>query len=292
MKNNREHIPVLLKEVLDSLGPLEGKKYIDATFGFGGHTEAIQKAGGKVLAIDWDPEIISLAKKRHPCPGASCQLIQGNFAEIKFLAEREKFAPVDGILFDLGISRWHYKKGQRGFSFEDSNLDMRLNPEIKEKAFKIINSYSLNKLNEVFTKLVQEKLAEPIAQALVSARRLKPIKSAKELAGIIEKVYQKIGERTRFHPATKVFLALRMVVNQELKNLEKGLNQGWQILKTGGKVLVITFHSTEDRIVKNFAKEKEKTDQGKSKICFPSEEEIKKNYLARSAKLRIIQKIV
>lgn len=293
MSKNREHIPVLLKEVVGEFKPKPGKKFIDATLGFGGHSLKLLKNGAEVLGIEWDPKVIKRVKKRLSsyCPDASYQVVEGNFSNLAEIAQQNNFYPVDGVLFDLGISRWHYKKAERGFSFEDESLDMRINPETGQTAEEIINNYSFNQLNELFTKLVQEKLAEPIAKAVVRARRVKPIKSGKKLANLIEEVYQNNKEKTDYHPATKVFLALRIKVNQELKNLQKGLKQSLDILKPKGKVLVITFHSGEDRLVKLFGRQKKEQGKIKTKLIFPTELEIRENPLARSAKLRVLEKI-
>lgn len=293
MSKNGEHIPVLLKEVVKEFRPKTGKKFIDATVGFGGHTESLLREGSSVLGIDWDPEVVKQTKERlaNCCPDASWQIVNGNFRNLKKFAKKNDFCPVDGVLFDLGISRWHYKKAERGFSFDDEKLDMRVNPETNQTAAEIINNYSFEELYDLFTKLVQEKLAEPIAKAVVSARRLEPITSGQKLANLVEQVYREHNEETEFHPATKVFLALRITVNQELENLKTGLEQSIEILKPGGKTLVITFHSGEDRLVKFFGRRLKKQGQIKTKLIFPSEEEVRNNPLARSAKLRILEKI-
>lgn len=290
---NRKHIPVLLKEVIDHFDPKPGKKFIDATLGFGGHTKPIVDQGAKVLGIDWDPKVAEKTKKRllKHCPDASYLVVVGNFKNIESIAKNNNFCPVDGVIFDLGISLWHYKGAERGFSFLDQNLDMRINPQINQTAEKIINNYSLNELDELFTKFVQEKLAKQIARTVVSARQVKPIKSAKKLADLVEQVYKKNNLKTDYHPATKVFLGLRIEVNKEFENLEEGLNQGFQVLKVGGKMLVITFHSGEDRIVKFFNKHKKRKGKAKTKLVFPTKNEIINNPLARSAKLRILEKI-
>jgi len=290
-----EHLPVLLKEVIDNLNIRKGKRFIDATLGFGGHTEEVLVKGGEILAIEWDKEVLKLAKERLKtrCPGASCQMVWGNFGNIAEIAEKYQFFPVDGVLFDLGISRWHYKKGKRGFSFEDEKLDMRLSGELPFSAEIIVNSWRKEQLYEIFTKFAQERLSRPIAEALVHARRLKKIDSAKMLAEIVSKVYKKEKIITKLHPATKVFLSLRTVVNQELENLEKGLVGAFKILGKNGRILVITFNSNEDRLVKAFFKERKKKGEGRvSKVIFPSEEEVKVNPLSRSAKLRIVEKTI
>ncbi len=293
MKKATDHVPVLLKEVLEEIQPRETTKVVDATLGLGGHTKALLEKRAQVLSLEWDPEVLAITKKRlnNYCPGASYELAKTNFANIASVAEKKGFVPVDAVLFDLGISQWHYQQAERGFSFSDQELDMRLNPELKTKALDIINSYSQEELDELFTKLVQEKLAGQIAQAVVSARSVNRIKSAKHLAEIIKKVYKQEKEYTKYHPATKVFLGLRIATNRELENLKQGLKGAWKILKANGKLLVISFHSTEDRIVKLFGKDKEKEGELKDgKIIFPSKEEIQKNPSSRSAQLRIYEK--
>lgn len=292
-KNN--HIPVLLKEVNEILDPQKGKRIIDATLGTGGHTLGFLKEGAEVLGIDWDPEILLLAKERlKACPGASWQAVCGNFAQIEEIARKNNFFPVDGILFDLGVSRWHLKKGKRGFSFEDQSLDMRLSPSLKLKAVDIINHFQPEELVELFTSLVQEGLAKPIAEAIVRVRRIRPITTARELSGLIEKVYQKEKvKRGRIQPATKIFLGLRMRVNQELDNLISGLKGSLKILKNKGRLAVISFHSGEDRLVKLFLKGKER--QGELRLLTrkpvpPSPEERAENPSARSAVLRGAEK--
>ncbi len=293
MSKKVEHVPVLLKEVLSELKPKKGKKFIDATVGFGGHTKHLVKHQTEVLGIDWDPEVLERAKERLSscCPDASWHLAEANFRRLKKVSQKKGFFPVDGVLFDLGISRWHFKKAGRGFSFDDQNLDMRINPETDQTAKDIINNYSFEELDELFTKLVQEKLAKPIAKAVVNTRRRKPITSGRQLADLIEKVYQEKKAKTKSHPATKIFLGLRIKVNQELENLEEGLKQAIEVLKIQGKVLVITFHSGEDRLVKLFGRELKNKGQVETKLVFPTREEIKKNRLARSAKLRVIKKL-
>ncbi len=293
MRDETKHIPVLLKEVIETLKPKKGEKYIDAALGFGGYALELVGKGSKVLGIELDPEVLKLAKKRFFgfCPKASWKLISGNFAEIEKIASENDFCPVEGIIFDLGISRWHYKQAGRGFSFKDQELDMRLSPHLVIRASDIVNNYSYDQFYRVFTKIAQEKLAGPIARALVRARRLKKIESANQLADLVMGVYLKHRVRTRLHPATKVFLALRTIVNQELENLKSGLGGAIKILKTKGKLLVITFNSNEDRITKKFYRTKEKQGLIKTlKLVFPTKKEIRINPLARSAKLRIAVK--
>lgn len=291
-KSEQKHVPVLLNEVLENLKPIKGK-YVDATLGFGGHSLAIVKAGGELLGIDWDPKVLKLTKKHflENCPNASWKLVEGNFANLGEIIKKEKFVPIAGIIFDLGISRWHYKEAKRGFSFEDTCLDMRISPNLPETALDVINYYSQDELYQIFTKIAQEKLAEPIARALVHARSLKKIDSAEELSKLVADVYFKSNLKTKNNPATKVFLALRTVVNKELENIVSGLKEAFLNLDSKGKLLVITFNSNEDRLVKTFFKKQVKGGLAETKkLVFPNWQEIKQNPLSRSAKLRILVK--
>jgi 16S rRNA (cytosine1402-N4)-methyltransferase len=292
------HKPVLLEETIDYLAIKKGGKYIDATVGLGGHAERIVKLGGQLLGIDCDNEVLEIAKERLElaCPDAPWQLIKGNFSEIEEIAEKHRFVPVDGILFDLGISTYHYQKAKRGFSFKDNFfLDLRISKEKAVTAFDIVNQASREELAELLAKTVQERLADEIACACIKSRRKKPIKTAADLAKLVEGVYQHYyGRRKRrLHPATKVFLALRIAVNKEFENLRKGLVGAVRILSSGGRLAVISFHSGEDRLVKQFFKSEEK--QGKLNVLtkrgiYPSREEIVENSAARSAVLRVAER--
>ncbi|MFH1706035.1 MAG: 16S rRNA (cytosine(1402)-N(4))-methyltransferase RsmH [Patescibacteria group bacterium] len=312
MKNNSYHQPVLLKEVIKNLSIKKGGKYIDATLGLGGHTCEIIKNGGLVLGIEWDPEVLAMTKERltrkieSTYPDASfshrdnkkssnrptsSRFVLSNFARIDEIARENRFYPVDGILFDLGISRWHYKFSKRGFAFDDQTLDMRINPDLPETALNIVNSYSYDQLYRILAETVQEELAGPIARALVSSRRLGGITTAQELSNLAAKVYREHRLAKKANPATKLFLALRSLVNEEIENLKLGLAGAMQVLAPGGKLLVITFNSNEDRLVKKFSKlEKQKGQVEKLSLIFPDREEIKNNRLCRSAKLRVLVK--
>jgi len=298
MKNEFKHKPVLLKEVVRMMNLQKEGKYIDATLGFGGHTKEFLKKKVNVLSIEWDPEVLTYTKKRlapplggTACPDASWQPASGNFAKIKELAEKNKFVPANGILFDLGVSRWHYKDAKRGFSFEDESLDMRINPNLTKSALEIINNYSHDQLYQLFTEIAQEQEAGAIAAQIIKLRKKGKINSAKKLSQLIKDVYQKRRIRTKTHPATKVFLSLRVRVNQELDNLKIALDDSFKILSQNGRLLVISFHSTEDRLVKKFFKQKEKEGKARlEKLIFPTYKEISKNALARSAKLRVLIK--
>ena len=260
------HIPVLLKEVLEALEIKPGEKYIDCTYGGGGHFRGIQKAGGIVLGIDQDPEA------KAP--------VQGNFAHLKEIALQAGFDQVAGILFDLGVSSHQLEMDYRGFSFnKEAKLDMRMDQTAGLTAADLINAGSEKELANLFFKYGEERESRKIAKAIVLNR---PIETTNDLAEIILKVSHR-SRNDRTHPATRVFQALRIAVNDELASLEEALPQALELLKPGGKLTVISFHSLEDRIVKNFMK--------KSLLIRPSLEEIKINPRARSGKLRIMEKI-
>lgn len=289
------HTPVLLKETIDCLNIKKGKKYIDATVGGGGHSQTILKTGGKVLGIDWDPEAIEYAKRhlRTACPNAFWIMVRGNFIHLEKIAREHDFKKVDGVLFDLGVSSHQLTRAERGFSFlKDAPLDMRMDSALGVTAADLLKVLSKKQLNALFTRFTQEKRARAIVNALVRARELKPIKRTGELADLVAKVYGEKRKIRGLHPATKVFLALRMAVNSELVNLKLALPQAVELLKPGGRLAVISFHQSEDRIVKNFFKKEKRLKVLTKKPIRPSEAEVKANPRARSAKLRAAEKSV
>jgi 16S rRNA (cytosine1402-N4)-methyltransferase len=311
----KHHKPVLLKEVLEFLQVKKGERYVDATLGEGGHAEAVLKTGGIVLGIDQDPEAVTRAKKRlqFACPtpkkafrgspsAPPWKVVQGNFANLEKIAKKHCFEDIAGVLFDLGMASFQLAEARRGFSFQlDGPLDMRMDPRLGVTAADLVNSLSEGELDELFKKMADEHLARPIAHVLVRARRLKPITRTKQLADLVVEVYskrKKLGRiptcRQARHPATRVFQALRIVVNSELENLKKALPAAENILKPGGRLVVIAFHSGEDRIVKNFFKDQ--AEKGRLKVLTkkpvrPSLTEVKANPLSRSARLRAGMKI-
>lgn len=303
--NQNFHQPVLLEETLYYLKVKKNGKYIDATLGGGGHTSAILKHGGKVLAMDCDPEAIASARKHlfFACPAptrgktevgpnADWRLAQENFKNLRKTALSFGFDNVDGVLFDLGVSSHQLDTPSRGFSFKtDTPLDMRMDPDLKVKALDLINGLNKDELEKLFYKLGQENDFRRVAKAIVDARSLKPIITGQQLAVLIEKVK---GRRGKIHPATKIFQALRIAVNDEINNLKEALPEALGILKPGGKFVVISFHSGEDRIVKNFLKQEQLAGNLKILTKKPVEagvEEIKNNPRSRSAKLRAAEKI-
>jgi len=295
------HQPVLLKEVIGGLKVKKNGKYLDGTVGGGGHALAFLKLGGKILGLDCDPEALDQARKSlsAACPAlqsgglkTSWFLVKGNFKDLAKIALENDFSQPDGILLDLGVSSHQLETESRGFSFQsDGPLDMRMDPSLTVTAADLVNGLGKNELKKLFQKLGEEKLASRLAEAVVLARRLKPILTCRQLSEVILKIKSKKG---KIHPATQIFQALRIAVNDELNNLKEALPQAISLLKTGARLGVISFHSGEDRIVKNFLKEKESLGEVKiitKKPIVPSLQEIRENPKSRSAKLRIAQKI-
>lgn len=286
------HTSVLLQEAISFLDIKKGNSYIDATLGGGGHTEEILKNGGKVLGIDVDEDAINYVKDRF---NNSPQLVldKGNFKDIDNLARINGFDKASGILFDLGISSYQVDTAERGFSFQKmGSLDMRMDKDLGVKASDLINILPKGELYELFNKFGEERYARALATAIVSARKIKPITTTYELTEIVESVVPMYN--TKIHRATKTFQALRMAVNSELSNIEEALPKAINLLDKKGHLVVISFHSLEDRIVKHAFKDFEKKGIGKiitKKPIEPTEEEIEKNNRSRSAKLRVIEKI-
>src|SRR5579862_8276474 len=286
------HKTVMVDEVLEYLNPQPDKTYCDVTFGSGGHTKAIldQQPKCRVVAIDWDATSIeTYAPALEAQYQDRLQIIWGNFANLYRLLQKAKIGKIDGILADFGTSQMHIKE-RAGFSFSrDTDLDMRMSPAHQQMtAAQVINKSSEEKLCEIFWQLGQESHAKKIVAVIIEARQKKPIHTTRELAMLIEKVVPR--GRSKIHPATKVFQALRIFVNQELNNITGFLSGAMQVLKSDGLLLCISFHSLEDRIVKQFFKDKE--EEGKLEIItkhvvVPTAEEIAKNPSSRSAKLRV-----
>lgn len=285
------HEPVLLQEILSNINISTGEKYIDATLGGGGHTKEFLLRGALVLGIDQDEESIQYVLSN--ITSEALKVVRGNFEHIDSIAHGEGFEEVSGILMDLGISSHHVDSGERGFSFlSDAPLDMRMDQRLGVSAADLVNALNKGELIILFTKFGEENFAKSIASHIVNYRKNKRIDTTKELADIVKRAYPR-GEY-RIHPATKVFQALRIAVNDELGILKNALPKALSLLKPGGRLLVISFHSLEDRIVKEAFREFEQHGQGKiltQKPILPTQEEINRNRRARSAKLRIIEKI-
>lgn len=286
------HQPVLLSKTLEILDVKKNKVYIDATLGNGGHTLEILKLGGIVYGLDQDPKNIEISTERIKKENLDSNFtsIYSNFNKLEKIVKNKIGQKVDGLFFDLGLSNNQQLSQDRGFSFNDSkSLDMRLDPKTqKVTAEKIINTAHFDQLYEIFTKNSQEIYSKPLILKIIRERQKKPITDAKRLADIIRDYYKQNNIRTRIDPSTKIFLSLKIAVNQEFSNLKKVLLQSLNIVKSGGVVCFITFHSGEDRIVKQFIKEKVRQKQITiiSKAISTSFQENKKNPLSRSAILR------
>jgi len=290
------HLPVLKKEVLKILDPKPNQNFIDATFGEGGHAISILEKiapKGKLLALEIDPELFKKGKELEKKFLGRLILRNENFSNLKKVVERENFKDVSGILFDLGISSWHLEESGRGFTFKKNEpLMMRYDNDFsKLTAIDVLNNFEEKKIEEILREFGQEKFSKQIAKEIVKERKKEKILTTFQLVEIVRKSLPiKEIKKRKIHFATKVFLALRIFVNQELENLKEGLKGALEIVKKGGKIAVISFHSLEDKIVKNFFKEKEK--EGRLKILtkkpiVPSASEILINKRSRSAKLRV-----
>lgn len=285
------HKPVLVEEVIKLMEVKSDGLYLDCTLGGGGHSLAIlehSSPSGYLVGIDRDPIAISIAEDVLSEFKGRYTLILGNFAHLTELISKTGFNKFDGILFDLGISSMQLEESERGFSFsKDGPLDMRMDPSIKLTAYQIVNTFPIDKLECIFRDFGEEPYAHKIARAIVEYRRKKEINSTKELADLISSVVKKRG---KIHPATKIFMALRIYINDELENLKKALSQAVSLLNPKGRLCVISYHSLEDRIVKNFFKESGEKIITPS-VIKPSRDEILSNKRARSAKLRGLEKI-
>lgn len=290
------HRSVLLTEVIDFLKVVPGGRYIDATLGGGGHSEEILKSGGIVLGIDLDEDAVKNAQdkfKNNP----RIKIAQGNFNNLKQIALLHKFEDVQGVIFDLGVSSNLLEKAERGFSFlKEGPLDMRMSRSLPLKASDLVNLKTKDELYEIFTKLGEENRSRAISDAIVRARRVKAILTTEDLAKVVEGSFGfkfRQPDRVRARILKRVFQALRIAVNSELENLKLGLGESLSILESGGRVLVISFHSLEDRIVKETFQDFEKQGLGKivtKKPVTPSLVELRENRRSRSGKLRVFEK--
>ena len=300
------HIPVLSKEVLKGLQAKAGGAYVDCTVGLGGHAKAILQnisPGGRLLGIDMDPEALKIANNRLKDFGDAVILVNDNFTNLEAICSKYKFQPVDGVLFDLGVSSWQLDSAQRGFSFQsEAPLDMRFNPGQGPSAAEIINSYPEQELIRIMQEYGEERHSRQIASLIVESR---PIYTTSELALLIKHALR--YRYSKINPATKTFMAFRIAVNHELENLKTTLEQVTKILRSQGRLVVISYHSLEDRIVKQFMK-RESSDclcppealicrcghkaslrLIAKKVIKPSLPEIENNPRSRSGKMRVAE---
>ncbi len=302
------HKPVLLNEVIAGLQVRPGKCYVDCTLGLGGHASAIlEKAlpGGYLLGIDADPEAINIARERLEEFNGSVIYVNDNFINLRRICEENDFVPVDGILFDLGVSSMQLDRPERGFSFQgEGELDMRFNQDQVLTAMDLVNILPEYRLAQLLLEYGDEYNCKQIARNIV---RNRPVKSTVDLARLVEQAVG--GRHGKIHPATKTFLALRIVVNHEMENLKAALEQTVDLLTPGGRLVVISYHSIEDRIVKQFVKRESSScicppgtpactcnhiptlSLIEKKVITPDTGELKDNPRSRSAKLRVVERL-
>lgn len=306
-----KHISVLLEESISSLNLKEDSVIVDCTLGYGGHSSKIlsKVKKGFLFAFDQDSEAIRHSTNRLNEIGTNFTIIKSNFAYLKEKLNELDIHKVDGVLFDLGVSSPQLDEKERGFSYhEDAKLDMRMDKDNQLSAYEVVNNYSKEELSRIFYKYGEDKFANNIAKKIVEYRENKKIETTLELVEII-KTAVPMKFRKDKHPARQIFQAIRIEVNKELDVIEPALEQALSILNIGGRVAVITFHSLEDRIVKNYFKEVTKIDEKVkglpnipdeflpdfklvcNKAIEPSKEELENNPRARSAKLRVIERI-
>jgi len=306
--NDSPHQPVLYQEIIHALQPKRGGRYVDGTLGAGGHARGILEAcapDGQLLGLDVDPQAVMIARKNLAPYEGRIHLVQASYTTLSVQLKDLGWDLVDGIVLDLGASSMQFDTAERGFSFmQDAPLDMRFGPHMHQTAADIVNSYLERELADLIYEFGEERDSRKIARAIVKAR---PLHTTRELAAAIEAVSPRRGDR--IHPATRTFQALRIAVNDELSSVKSVLPQAVAALRSGGRLAVISFHSLEDRIVKEFFREQSRDlvnppyeqiyevernailKEVNRKPIMSSEEETKSNPRARSAKLRIAEKI-
>lgn len=287
------HLPVMSREVIEVLAPIAGGTYVDATVGLGGHSEMIlEKIGrdGRIIGIDRDDKALALTAKKYQDNRLVLQ--KGGFSDMESILHSQDMSSADGVLMDLGVSMMQLKDPGRGFSFNSNErLDMRMDNSQELTAWDVVNGYTEKQLAMILKEYGEEYRAMKIVRSIIHERNKKSIDTCIELAEIISK---SIGRHGKAHPATKTFQALRIEVNREMDELKKGLDASLRILKKGGRLCVISYHSLEDRVVKHFIKENAKTDKVKQllkKPLTPALGEIRSNPSSRSAKLRGAEKL-
>ncbi len=299
------HVPVMADEVVEMLAPAAGSRHVDATLGGGGHAERILTASdpdGRLLGLDADGAAIARVRARlAPRFGDRLQLRQANFRELSAVAPEEGFAAVDGCLFDLGLSSFQLADAERGFGFRTGGpLDMRFDTTRGVPASELIATLDVAELTALFRRYGEEPFAGRIARSIAETRRATPIGTAEELATLIARVAPaRAAGRRRVHPATRVFQALRIAVNEELDALEAGLAAALDLLRPGGRLVVLSYHSLEDRIVKRFFQAErrgcicppERLRLLSPKGLVPTAAEVSANPRARSARLRAAERI-
>jgi len=286
------HIPVLLAEVVEALQPHAGGVYVDGNLGLGGHSAAILAQGGEVIGFDWDEEAQQIAKERLAAWPGKVVFVPRNFAEIAQVLAELNIVEVDGILLDLGLSSLQLAQGERGFSFQGSHpLDMRMDRRQANSCADLLRAISEEDLADILYYFGEERQARPIAATLVKERRKAAITTTDELVAVVKKAVPRRYYPKKIHVATKTFQALRIAVNHELDNLVQVLEEGPGFLKPGGRMAVISFHSLEDRLVKKKFRNNQQLRLVSRKAISPGQHECHRNPRARSARLRVAEKI-
>jgi 16S rRNA (cytosine1402-N4)-methyltransferase len=289
------HKPVLLSQLIEHLDPAPGDKILDCTVGGGGHAEAIlERIGpdGMLIGIDRDERALAEARRNLERFGESARLEKCDFKDTNGLLDRLKIGEVDGVIYDLGVSSFQLEEKERGFSLKlDGPLDMRMDRGLKVNAAYLVNKLDEEEIAGILREYGEERFSGRIAHAIVRSR---PVKTTRELAGIVERAMPVASRHGRIHPATRTFQALRIAVNDELGSLDSALGSILGRVKRGGRICVISFHSLEDRIVKNSFREQKR--QGVLKLVTkkpvrPDKEELQKNPRSRSAKLRVAERL-
>lgn len=295
MASTAPHTPVLFNEVIRYLDPKPGQWVLDCTLNGGGHAAAMVEHGARVLGIEWDPVIARAFFEHRPELREKVTVVNDSYVNLERICVEHTVVP-DGILFDLGVSSLHYETSGRGFSFmRDEPLDMRFNPETNPlTAGRIVNEWSVEELERILTQYGEEQFAGQIAAAVAFARRAAPLRTTSELVAVIESAVPTWYCHRKLHCATKTFQALRVVVNNELDNVERGVAAAIRVLRPGGKLLVISFQGAEDKIVRELFKSEAKAGsiQWVTRMTVrPTWDEMKANPRARSAKLKIVERL-
>jgi 16S rRNA (cytosine1402-N4)-methyltransferase len=304
------HQPVLLEDCVEALQMKDNKVYVDATLGGGGHSEALLLANPTIqlYAFDQDPEAIAFAAERLSCFHGRVHLIQDNYSHLRSRLALEKIKHIEGILFDLGVSTHQIDVAERGFSFQQSGiLDMRMNQDAGVPAYEIVNHYGYEQLAKIFREFGEEPDAGKVARVILHAREKQPIQTTDDLSNLIDINFPQ-NPKFKTKMKARIFQALRIYVNRELEHLQAALKDSVNILNPGGRIAIISYHSLEDRIVKNYFREEEKAcicpDNFPKCICnkksrlkvisrkpiLPDATEILTNNRARSAKLRVAER--
>ncbi len=298
MNQDNYHKSVLFSEVLEALNIIPNETYLDCTLGGGGHTEGILKFAGKVIALDIDEDAIENARKKFDlvetdgvwvAPGSSLKIIKENFQNLDVALSQVGVEKVGGVLFDLGVSSYMFDTPERGFSFAKVGpLDMRMDQSLTVKASDLINGLNEGELYELFSRLGEVSNARPIARNIVRSRLERRIETTEDLAKIVKEVSK--NWKGDIDPATKVFMALRIAVNDELNALKVALPKAVKQMKLGARLVVLSFHSLEDRIVKEFIRDSQELKSLTEKPVVPSETELSENRRSRSVKMRVAER--